>query len=80
MTGIDSVGFVHRLTQIISIDIGLNIRTMQLESSGGVVELVITVYVQNAQQLKDLIASLRKIKEIRKVSRLDRLGENETIN
>lgn len=80
MTGIDSVGFVHRLTQIISIDIGLNIRTMQLESSGGVVELVITVYVKNAQQLKDMIASLRKIKEIRKVSRLDRPGESETIN
>ncbi len=78
MTGIDSVGFLHRLTQIISIDIGLNIRSMQLESTGGVVELIITVYVKNSQQLKDMIASLRKIKEIRKVSRLERLSDADT--
>ncbi len=80
LTGIDSVGFIHRLTQIISIDLGLNIRNMQLESTGGVVELMITVYVKNAQQLKDLISSLRKIKEIRKVSRLERIADADTLN
>ncbi|MFZ4463551.1 MAG: RelA/SpoT family protein, partial [Bacteroidales bacterium] len=74
ITGIDSIGFIHRLTSIISIDLNLNIRNLQMESSGGVVDVVVTVYVQNAQKLKDLISALRKVKEIRKLARIERFG------
>ncbi len=77
ITGIDSIGFIHRLTSIISIDLKLNIRNLQMESSGGVVDVVVTVYVQNAQKLKDLISTLRKVKEIKKLARIERFGEAE---
>ncbi len=80
ISGLDTIGFIHRLTGIISEELKLNIRNFQLESSNGVIEMVITVYVKNSQQLKDLIASLRKIKEIRKISRLERLSDAESIN
>jgi len=68
------VGFLNRLTHVISNNLALNIRSMQLESSGGLVEAVITVYVHNSKNLKDLIEQLKKVPDIKKVSRLDRLG------
>jgi GTP diphosphokinase / guanosine-3',5'-bis(diphosphate) 3'-diphosphatase len=73
ITGIDSIGFLNRFTHVISNDLALNIRSMQLESSGGLVEAVITVYVHNSKNLKDLIEKLKKVPDIKKVSRLDRL-------
>ena len=74
ITGTDSIGFVHRFTDVISNQLGLNIRSMQLESSSGLVEAVVTIYVHNTQNLKDLISKLKEIKEIQKVVRLDRLN------
>jgi len=55
--------------------LNLNIRSMQLESSKGVVNATVTVYVHNAQNLKDLIEKLKKIKEIKKVTRLERVHD-----
>lgn len=74
ITGTDSIGFVNRFTDVISNQLGLNIRTIQLESSGGLVEAEVTIYVHNTQNLKDLIAKLKEMKEIRKVVRLERLN------
>jgi len=76
IVGTDSVGFTYRFTDVISNQLGLNIRTLQLESSGGLVEAVVTVYVHNTQNLNDLISKLKEIKEIRKVTRLERLSDN----
>jgi GTP diphosphokinase / guanosine-3',5'-bis(diphosphate) 3'-diphosphatase len=76
ITGIDSVGFVHRFTEVVSKQLNLNIRSMQLESSGGLVEAIITVYVRNSQNLKDLIDKLKKIKEIKKITRIERLEDS----
>jgi len=75
IVGIDSMGFLNRLTEVISNQLNLNIRSMQLESSKGVVNATVTVYVHNAQNLKDLIEKLKKIKEIKKVTRLERVHD-----
>jgi GTP pyrophosphokinase len=75
ITGFDSIGFIHRLTTVISIDLGLNIRNLQLESSSGVVVAYLTVYVQNLKSLKEVIERLQKLEGIRNVKRLDRLAE-----
>lgn len=77
ITGIDSIGFIHRFTEVLSHQLELNIRTLQLESSKGVVEATVTVYVHNAQNLKDLIEKLKKIKDIKKITRLDRIDDIE---
>ncbi|MDA3944527.1 MAG: RelA/SpoT family protein [Bacteroidetes bacterium] len=73
--GIDSVGFIQRFTEVVSTQLNLNIRSLQLESSKGVVEATVTIYVHNAQNLKDLIEKLKKVKEIKKVTRLDRIDD-----
>jgi GTP pyrophosphokinase len=76
--GIDSVGFIHRITQVISIELGLNIRNLQLESSNGVIIAFLTVYVSNIQNLKDVIAKLQKVEGVRKITRLDRIADFES--
>ncbi|MDY0075631.1 MAG: RelA/SpoT family protein [Bacteroidales bacterium] len=77
IVGIDSMGFLQRVTEVISGQLKLNIRSLHLVSSKGVVEATVTVYVHNAQNLKDLIEKLKKVKEIKKVSRLDRIDDIE---
>jgi len=77
IVGIDSMGFLQRVTEVLSGQLKLNIRTLHLVSSKGVVEATVTVYVHNAQNLKDLIEKLKKVKEIKKVSRLDRIDDIE---
>lgn len=76
--GIDSVGFIHRITQVISVELGLNIRNLQLESSNGVIIAFLTVYVSNIQNLKDVIAKLQKVEGVRKITRLDRIADFES--
>lgn len=75
ITGIDSVGFIYRITELVSIQLGLNIRNLQLESSNGVVIAFLTVYVSNVKKLKDMIDKLQKIDGVRKVTRLERLAD-----
>lgn len=73
ITGIDSNGFANHVTDLISNKLKLNIRSIQLESSKGKVEATITIYVSNEKSLKDLVSELKKVKEIKKISRLEHI-------
>lgn len=75
VTGIDSVGFIHRLTEVISIELNLNIRNLQLESSSGVVVAYLTIYVNNLKSLRIVIEKLQKVEGVRNVKRLERISE-----
>ncbi|MBW7847700.1 MAG: bifunctional (p)ppGpp synthetase/guanosine-3',5'-bis(diphosphate) 3'-pyrophosphohydrolase [Bacteroidales bacterium] len=75
ITAIDSIGFIHNLTEIISIQLKINIRNLQIESSNGVVVAYLTIYVQNLQSLQEVITRLKKMEGIRFVKRLERISE-----
>lgn len=75
IAGIDRLGLINKVTQVISHDYNLNIRSFHIESSDGVTQGVIMVYVPNTEALNLLIESLKKIKEVRKVTRIKRLSE-----
>lgn len=75
VTGIDGVGFIHRMTKVLSIDMGLNIRNFQLESSNGLVVANIAIYVKNASSLTEAIEKLKKVDGIRSVTRLKNIPE-----
>lgn len=68
---IDNVGFIYRISDIISNKHNLKIRSFNLNSSNEVSEGRIMLYVQNTQNLNDLITDLKKIKEIKKISRMN---------
>ena len=68
---IDSFGFIYRVSDIISNKHNLKIRSFNMNSSNEVSEGRIMLYVQNTQNLNDLITDLKKIREIKKISRMN---------
>jgi GTP pyrophosphokinase len=68
---IDKIGFIYQISDIISNRHKLKIRSFNLQSSAEVSEGVIMLYVNDTRQLNDLIADLKKIKAIKKISRLN---------
>jgi GTP pyrophosphokinase len=62
--GIDTVGLVNKVTQIISNDLNVNIRNMNIAGSEGVFEGIITVVVQDTMHLEKVIEKLKKIEGV----------------
>lgn len=75
ITAIDSIGFIHNLTEIVSIQLKINIRNLQIESSNGLVVAYLTIYVQNLHSLQEVISRLQKMEGVRYVKRLERISE-----
>ncbi len=69
--GLDDVGIVSKITNIISGDMKINMRSMSIESKDGVFEGTFTVFVKNNDELKQLCSRLRKLENIHKVTRLE---------
>lgn len=69
--GLDRKGLIKEIIDIISGQLNLNMRSMNFESSEGVFEGLIMVYVQNLDSLNDLISKLKKIKGIDKADRIN---------
>lgn len=72
--GIDKKGLIRRITEIISGEFNINIRSFHLDTSEGMTEGTILFYVHDSEALKKILDSLKKINEIIKVNRLDRLN------
>lgn len=68
---IDKLGFIHHISDIISNKHKIKIRSFNLQSSNEVSEGVIMLYVNSTKNLNDLIADIKKIKEIKQISRLN---------
>lgn len=70
-TGIDKIGLIFQLTDIISNKYNLKIRSFNLTSSNEVSEGKIMLYVHDTKNLNDLINEIKTIKEIKKISRMN---------
>jgi GTP diphosphokinase / guanosine-3',5'-bis(diphosphate) 3'-diphosphatase len=68
---IDDIGFVYRISDIISNRHKLKIRSFNLHSSNEITEGNIMLYVHDTKNLNNLINDLKKIKEIKKISRMN---------
>lgn len=69
ITGMDSLGLTNQLTKVISNNMHVNIQSISLSTDAGIFHGQVTVVVQNNTILKKLIANIRKIEGIEKVSR-----------
>ncbi|MEC7864183.1 MAG: RelA/SpoT family protein [Bacteroidota bacterium] len=67
--GIDSVGLMNKITQIISNQMHVNIKSINITSDDGIFEGIITLKVHNVTFLKELTAKLKKIKAITSITR-----------
>lgn len=67
--GIDTVGLVNKVTQIISNDLSVNIRSINIAGDEGIFEGLITVVVQDQNHLNKVIEKLKLIEGVTSVDR-----------
>ncbi len=71
VSGFDRKGIVNEMTKVISSDMHVNIRSINIESNDGMFTGKITVFVNDTKHLRALKDKLRAIKGITKVNRLE---------
>lgn len=76
VTGEDDMGIVNRITELISNDLRVNMRSIRFQTHKGIYEGVIKLFVTNADHLEIVIRKIQKIKGVHKVSRFFDLGES----
>ena len=67
--GIDTVGLMNKVTQIISNQMNVNIKSINIKSDDGIFEGIITLKVHNVSFLKKLTKKLEKVKAISSITR-----------
>ena len=69
--GIDRMGMLSDITHIVSDDFSINMREIHLRSHDGIVEGSLSLYVQDAESLHELMDKFRRIKSVESVKRID---------
>lgn len=71
ITGFDDVGVIQKITNIISGDLKMNMRSLSIDSKDGVFMGTIMVYVHDREELDELCNQLGHLDGITKVERLE---------
>ena len=71
INGIDSVGVLNHITQIISRDMAINIRAITIETKDGLFTGKLSIMVNDAKKITTLCSSLKKIAEVKSASRIE---------
>ena len=70
ITGIDNLGVLNEITAIIAQKFNASIQKLHLESSDGIFEGTFWINVHDVDDVKNLCASLKKIKSIKNIARI----------
>ncbi len=71
MKGIDAVGTVNKVTNVISRSLNVNMRYIRFESEGGMFNGDIELYIKSIDALNGLFEKLLKIKAIKEIYRIE---------
>ena len=69
--GIDSMGLLNEVTQVISRQLNVNIRKLTIETNDGIFEGKIQLWVHDVEDVKTICNNLKKIQNIKQVNRVD---------
>ena len=69
--GIDSMGLLNEVTQVISRQLNVNIRKLTIETEDGIFEGTIQLWVHDVDDVKTICNNLKKIQNIKQVSRVE---------
>ena len=69
--GIDSIGLLNEITQVISRQLSVNIRKLDIETNDGIFEGKVQLYVHDVDDVKAICDNLRKIQNIKSVTRVE---------
>lgn len=73
LEGFDRLGIVNQVTNIISKEHNINMRSVQFDTNEGIFTGELFLYIHNTDDLSNLILELKKIKGIENVSRIKNL-------
>jgi guanosine-3',5'-bis(diphosphate) 3'-pyrophosphohydrolase len=71
LVGMDDVGVVNKITNVISGDLKVNISALSIESHEGLFQGTIKVFVHDKEELEELVERLKLLKGIHTVDRFD---------
>lgn len=71
LVGLDDVGVIQKITNVISADLKMNMRSLSIDSHDGVFEGTIMVYVHDREELDHLCQRLAALEGINTVERLE---------
>jgi guanosine-3',5'-bis(diphosphate) 3'-pyrophosphohydrolase len=71
ITGTDELGIVNNITQVISNENNVNMRSIKFDTDDGLFEGTIMIYVHDTKHLNHLIENLKKVKGVNRVERVD---------
>lgn len=69
--GLDDMGIIQSLTNIITMQMGINIRSLSIDSHDGVFDGTIKVFVHDKEEFDELCTNLELIPGVNKVLRLE---------
>jgi len=72
ITGIDDVGIINKLTNLISTDLNVNMQSINFESKDGMFNGFIMVYVHDTMHLNSLLENIHKVDGVIKVERVEK--------
>ncbi len=73
LRGIDRVGIIIKVINIISQDFKINIHDLHISAEGGIFNGIIQMYVYDTTELQQLCDAIRKIQEIQSVQRISNI-------
>lgn len=71
IVGMDDVGIINKITNVISGEMGLNISALTIESKEGIFSGSIKLFVHDKEELDELVINLKSLKGIHSVDRFD---------
>ena len=69
--GIDGIGVLNQVTQVISQQLNVNIHKLNIESNDGIFEGRIQLYVHDVDDVNTICTNLKKIDHIKKITRIE---------
>lgn len=75
LSGFDRVGIVNEITNIISKQHNINMRTVHFDTHDGIFEGDLYLYIHSLQDLNELISRLMKIRGIDNVERIEKIQQ-----
>ena len=71
LRGIDSMGLLNEVTQVISRQLNVDIRKLAIETNDGIFEGKIQLWVHDVEDVKTICNNLKKIQNIKQVNRVE---------
>jgi GTP pyrophosphokinase len=77
MTGVDRIGLVNDLTNIISSELKVNMTNISISVKDGIFEGIIDLYIHHTQDLNNLILKISNVRGIESIKRVEDFSEQE---